>query len=347
MFANPAVTFIYEPGSTFKLITMAGALNERVVTPQTTFVDNGAFPIGGYVIRNWDGKANGPSNMVTLLEKSSNIGATWVAFQSGKERFYHYVNLFGFGQATGIDLQGEATGIVKAPGAPGWGEVDLATNSFGQAISVSPMQMVSAVAAIANGGIMMRPHVVKDVRDPGTGRVVRQTERQIVRQVITRETASALLQMMVNAAENEGVRGAARPRLLRGREDRHRLHPRRRGLRPHPDHRLLRGRRPGQGPPVRRPGQDRPPPGRALGLPDRQAGLRPGGPGAGALPQGAGRVPRHHRPGRPPRPHPSPPPPAGRRRRLPRPPGDAPTGRPGAGPAGAGRRRDRARGPRR
>jgi cell division protein FtsI/penicillin-binding protein 2 len=211
VFANPAVTFIYEPGSTFKLITMAGALNERVVTPQTTFVDNGAFPIGGYVIRNWDGKANGPSNMVTLLEKSSNIGATWVAFQSGKERFYHYVNLFGFGQATGIDLQGEATGIVKAPGAPGWGEVDLATNSFGQAISVSPMQMVSAIAAIANGGIMMRPYVVKDVRDPGTGRVVRQTERQIVRQVITRETASALLQMMVNAAENEGVRGQLVP----------------------------------------------------------------------------------------------------------------------------------------
>jgi cell division protein FtsI (penicillin-binding protein 3) len=211
VFANPAVTFLYEPGSTFKLVTMAGALNERVVTPQTTYMDNGALPIGGYVIRNWDGKANGLSNMVTLLEKSSNIGASWVAFRSGRERFYRYVDLFGFGQQTGIDLQGEAQGIVKDPGAGDWSEVDLATNSFGQAISVSPIQMASAVATIANGGIMMRPYVVKEVRDPQTGRVVRRTERQIVRQVITRETAATLLQMMVSAAENEGVPGELVP----------------------------------------------------------------------------------------------------------------------------------------
>jgi cell division protein FtsI/penicillin-binding protein 2 len=211
VFANPAVTFLFEPGSTFKLVTMAGALNEHVVSPQTTYQDNGALAIGGYVIRNWDGKANGLSNMVTLLEKSSNIGASWVAFQTGKERFYRYVNLFGFGQATGIDLQGEAQGIVKNPAARDWSDVDLATNSFGQAISVSPIQMVTAIAAIANGGIMMKPYVVQKVVDPRTGRLVRNAESQIVRQVISRETASTLLQMMVNAAENEGVRGQLVP----------------------------------------------------------------------------------------------------------------------------------------
>ena len=216
VFANPAVTFLFEPGSTFKLVTIAGALNEHVVTPQTTYQDSGALAIGGYVIRNWDGKANGLSNMVTLLEKSSNIGASWVAFQTGKERFYRYVNLFGFGQATGIDLQGEAQGIVKNPAARDWSDVDLATNSFGQAISVSPIQMVSAVAAIANGGIMMKPYVVQKVvdprtGDPRTGRLVRNAEPQIVRQVISRDTASTLLQMMVNAAENEGVRGQLVP----------------------------------------------------------------------------------------------------------------------------------------
>ncbi len=211
VFANPAVTYLYEPGSTFKLITVAAALNDRVVTPQTTYLDTGALAIGGYVIHNWDGKANGLSNITTLLEKSSNIGASWVAFQSGKERFYRYVTAFGFGQPTGIDLQGEAKGIVKDPNAKDWAQVDLATNSYGQAISVSPIQMITAVSAIANGGLLMKPYVVKQVVDPRTGEVVRKAEPQIVRQVIGRDTAAALLQMMVNAAEHEGTAGALVP----------------------------------------------------------------------------------------------------------------------------------------
>lgn len=211
IFANPAVTFLFEPGSTFKLITMAAALNERVVTPTTTYLDTGALAIGGYVIRNWDGKANGVSNMTTLLEKSSNIGASWVAFQTGKDRFYRYVTAFGFGQPTGIDLQGEESGIVKDPHANGWAEVDLATNSYGQAISVTPIQMISAVSAIANGGLLMKPYVVKEVVDPRTKRVLRKSEPQIVRQVIGRDAAASLLQMMVSAAEREGIRGAIVP----------------------------------------------------------------------------------------------------------------------------------------
>jgi cell division protein FtsI/penicillin-binding protein 2 len=211
VFANPAVTFQYEPGSTFKLITVAAAVNERVVTPHTTFMDNGALSVGGYVIHNWDGKANGLSTIVQLLEKSSNIGASWVAFQTGKERFYRYVTAFGFGQPTGIDLQGEASGLVKDYTSKDWGEIDLVTNSYGQAISVTPIQMITAVAAIANGGILMKPHVVKEVLDPHTDKVVHRTQPQIVRQVINRDTAATMLQMMINAAENGETRGALVP----------------------------------------------------------------------------------------------------------------------------------------
>ena len=211
VFANPAVTLMYEPGSTFKIFTMAGALNEKVVTSETTYVDTGVFPVGGYLLHNWDGKANGVSNMTQLLEKSSNVGAATVAFKMGRERFYRYVASFGFGQPTGVDLQGEATGIVKTPGTKDWGEVDLATNSFGQGISVTPMQIVTAAAAVANGGLLMRPYVVRGTVDPQTDKLVAKNQPQIVRQVITRETAATLLTMLWNAAENGETRGTLVP----------------------------------------------------------------------------------------------------------------------------------------
>src|SRR5687767_14240562 len=188
LFANPAVSLLYEPGSTFKIITMAAALGERQVMPETTYNDTGVLSIGGYTIRNWDRKANGVTNMTQLLEKSSNIGASWLALTKlGADRFYRYVTAFGFGQRTGIDLQGEERGIVRDNKAKLWSEVDLATNSFGQAISVTPIQLVSAVSAIANGGIMMKPFVVKQVVDPATQRVVQETQPQIIRQVLPRD----------------------------------------------------------------------------------------------------------------------------------------------------------------
>ncbi|MGI8422805.1 MAG: peptidoglycan D,D-transpeptidase FtsI family protein [Chloroflexota bacterium] len=212
LFANPAVSRLYEPGSTFKVITMAAALSEKLITPETTYNDSGVLSIGGHTIRNWDHKANGVTNMTQLLEKSSNIGASWLALTKlGADRFYRYVNAFGFGQPTAIDLQGEATGIVRNHRGRQWSEVDLATNSFGQAISVTPLQMVSAVAALANGGIMMKPFVVRRVIDPATGKVVDETQPQIVRQVISREASQSLLTMLVGAAENGETRGTLVP----------------------------------------------------------------------------------------------------------------------------------------
>jgi cell division protein FtsI/penicillin-binding protein 2 len=211
VFANPAVTLQYEPGSTFKIFTMAGALNDKIVTPETTYNDTGIYSVGGYALHNWDGKANGITNMTQLLEKSSNVGAATVSARMGKDRFYRYVSAFGFGQPTGIDLQGEATGTVKNPASKDWGNVDLATNAFGQGISVTPIQIITAASAVANGGIMMRPYVLRGVVDPATGKVVQKGQPQIVRQIVTRETASTLLTMLWNAAENGETKGSLVP----------------------------------------------------------------------------------------------------------------------------------------
>ncbi len=211
LLTNPAITFAYEPGSTFKIITMAAALNERLVTPETTMVDTGSLSIGGYTIKNWDHKANGRITMTQLLEKSSNIGASWTASRVGKTLFYRYVTAFGFGAQTRVDLQGEGIGIVKNPKLPDWAEVDLATNAFGQSIAVTPMQLVTAVSAVANGGLVMRPHVVKALVNSVTGETVEQVRPQIVRQAISRETAATLLQMLFRSAENGETRGALVP----------------------------------------------------------------------------------------------------------------------------------------
>ena len=125
--------------------------------------------------------------------------------------FYRYVTAFGFGAQTRVDLQGEGTGIVKNPKSSDWSESDLATNAFGQAIAVTPIQMVTAVSAVANGGLLMRPHVVKALVNSVTGETVEQVRPQIVRQAISRETAATLLQMLFRSAENGETRGTLVP----------------------------------------------------------------------------------------------------------------------------------------
>lgn len=211
LFLNPAIAQQYEPGSTFKVVTMAAALNERIVSAGTTVNDTGAVSIGGHTIRNWDGRANGVISMVGVLGRSSNVGASWVAQLLGRERFYKYVQAFGFGQPTGVDLQGEARGTVKDPASRDWGPADLATNSFGQAISVTPLQVAAAVGAIANNGVLMRPYVVEQVRDPVDGRVVRSARPQAVRQVVSPQTAKTVLGMLVSSLEEGETTGVLIP----------------------------------------------------------------------------------------------------------------------------------------
>ena len=161
LFRNRVATDIYEPGSVFKVVTMAGAIDARVVTPTTTFNDTGAIAIGTRTIRNFDLSFHGRQTMTQVLQRSLNTGSTWVAQQLGPTLFYDYVHRFGFGEATSSGFSSEATGLLKEPGNLFWSEVDLATNSFGQGISVTPLQIVRAYSAIANGGRLVQPRIVR------------------------------------------------------------------------------------------------------------------------------------------------------------------------------------------
>ena len=211
IFQNPAISVTYEPGSTFKIVTMAAGIEERVITPETVIDDTGVLTLGAHTIRNWDRKANGRITITQALERSSNIAAAMVAQRLGTDRFQRYVNAFGFGARTGIDLQGEEIGIVKRVGSPGWSPTDMATNGYGQGIAVTPIQMATAMSTIANGGIMMRPYVVQKIVDPVTGKVTSETRPQIVRQAIGRETSATMLQMLFRSAENGETRGTLVP----------------------------------------------------------------------------------------------------------------------------------------
>lgn len=193
LYRNRAVTDLYEPGSVFKTITMSAALNEGVVSPQSTYVDEGVARASGWAITNWDLGAHGVQTATQILAKSLNTGAVWLSGLLGPDLFYDYVARFGFGQPTGVGLSGEAPGQFRTPADEGWSEVDLATNSFGQGINVTPLQLVTAIATIANDGRLMRPYVVQEIRSGDESEV---TQPVMVRQVITPETANTITEMM-------------------------------------------------------------------------------------------------------------------------------------------------------
>ena len=209
IFVNPAVGRLYEPGSTFKIITVAAALDSGRATPRTTYLDKGVAVYGGWTLRNWDGRAHGVSTLADLLRYSSNVGAAHVAYNLlGKDLFYDYVRRFGFGAPTGIGLQGVVNGLIKDPASPGWYPVDLATNSYGQGISVTPLQLIAAVSAVANDGLLMRPYVVQKIISPTE---TRETKPAAVRQVISPQTARTVREMLVGVVENGETRYAMVP----------------------------------------------------------------------------------------------------------------------------------------
>jgi len=194
LFRNRAITDQYEPGSVFKLVTMAGALNEGVVGPWTQWYDSGVVRVSDWSIYNWDLSANGTQSVTQILSKSLNTGAAHLSSLLGDGRFYDYVQRFGFGQPTGIGLSGEVIGQVRTPASDAnWREVDLATNSFGQGITVTPLQIITAVSAIANGGNLMKPYIVQELVSPN-GR--EEFTPVVVRPVMTPEAARTLLDMM-------------------------------------------------------------------------------------------------------------------------------------------------------
>jgi Cell division protein FtsI/penicillin-binding protein 2 len=199
VFLNPAVNTQYEPGSIFKIITLAGALDSGTVSPQFTYVDTGRIEVGGQMITNWDHQAYGEQDLVGLMGHSLNVGAVTLALRMGPGTFYRYVRTFGFGQPTGVDLQGEVAGTVHMPGDLDWYDSYLGTNTYGQAIAVTPMQMAAAVAAVANGGRLVRPYVVaRQIRPDGS--VL--DSRPVVRgQPISPETAQTVTEILAQATE--------------------------------------------------------------------------------------------------------------------------------------------------
>ena len=198
-FLNPSVQTQYEPGSTFKVITMAAGLDAHVITPQSAFYDTGSFSVGGVTLKNWTGGAFGWETMTQVLQHSANVGAAHVSELLGRNRFFRYVKAFGFGQPTGISLPGELPGQVLLPGQRGWTIVNQFTNAYGQGIDVTPLQLITAVCAVANGGELMRPQIVKQITYQGR---VDMTQPVPVRRVISLQAAQTLTDMLVHSAIN-------------------------------------------------------------------------------------------------------------------------------------------------
>jgi cell division protein FtsI/penicillin-binding protein 2 len=201
--ANPAVAVQYEPGSVVKVLTMAAGLDAGVVAPDSTYEDVGTIEYGGARISNWDHIAHGTTTMTRMLQLSLNLGAVHIADALGRDRFYAYMRAFGMGQPTGIDLAGENPGLLRTPRHQPWYTADLATNSFGQGMATTPLQMAVAVAAIANGGTLMKPYVVDRIMDGDT--VVRQTRPTAIRRVISRQVAQETTDLMVSVVDGEVV----------------------------------------------------------------------------------------------------------------------------------------------
>jgi cell division protein FtsI/penicillin-binding protein 2 len=203
-FEDPAVSQQYEPGSVFKVLTVAAALDAGLVTPGTTYYDHGRIEVGGQVIRNASRTAYGESTVADILIKSLNVGSAWLATQMGADVFYRYVQGFGIGKATGIDLAGEVTGQLWLPADyEHWHDSNLGTNSFGQGLAVTPLQMIVAIATVANDGSRLRPHIVRQRIGPG-GEV--SSFRPVAEaQVISPQTARQVVDVLVRVVEEEVV----------------------------------------------------------------------------------------------------------------------------------------------
>jgi len=207
VYKNQTITESYEPGSIFKPITMAAAIDLRAVTPETTYEDTGEVKIDIYTLKNSDKKAHGQPNMIRVLDESLNTGAIFAMRQIGPNKFKDYVKKFGFGESTGIELGPEAIGNISSLEKSG--EIYAATASYGQGITVTPIQMLAAFSAIANKGMLIKPYIIAKIINPN-GEVT-ETKPQQVRQVISAETATTIRAMLVSVVKSGHANKAGVP----------------------------------------------------------------------------------------------------------------------------------------
>ncbi len=199
LFLNPVISSGFEPGSIFKVIVMASALDAGVVTPETICdICGGSFKIDKYEIQTWNNKYYPNSTMTDVIVHSDNVGMVYVAEKLGKEENYKYLKKFGLGVKTGIDLQGEVNPVLRKE--TDWSEVDLVTSSFGQGIAVTPIQMISAVNVIANGGIYVAPRVVSKIIVDGKEYDTGSSDKG--KKVISESADNQIKMMMVEAARS-------------------------------------------------------------------------------------------------------------------------------------------------
>lgn len=207
VFNNPAIFSAYEPGSVFKPVTMAAALDQGTVTPETTFMDPGSRRIDDFTIRNSDHKTYGRASMTEVLRESINTGVIYAAETIGRHEFARYVRAFGFGQASGIELLGESPGDIASVDRSS--AIYMATASFGQGLTVTPLQMVSAYAAIANSGKLMKPYVVEKV-EFSDGEVLSAAPKEL-RQAVSSRAATLLSGMLVSVVQDGHATSAGVP----------------------------------------------------------------------------------------------------------------------------------------
>ena len=197
---NRAISETYEPGSVYKVLTMSAAMDAGAVDDKTIFNDPGRFEYGGGVVYNWDRQGHGKQSMQGCMQKSLNVCLAWVATELGKDKFYEYMLSFGIGRMTNVDLGGEKIWPFSVPGNSDWYPIQLVTNSFGQGVAVTPIQMATAISAVANGGKMMKPHVLKAIIQDGKQY---NTSPQVQGVPIKPETARYMTDMLVKSLVNE------------------------------------------------------------------------------------------------------------------------------------------------
>ncbi|OGE83636.1 MAG: hypothetical protein A3B10_00540 [Candidatus Doudnabacteria bacterium RIFCSPLOWO2_01_FULL_44_21] len=214
VYSNLTLSLDYEPGSVFKPITMAAALNEGKVTPETTYEDLGVVQVDDKQIKNSDGEAHGTQNMTQVLEQSLNTGAIFAEQQVGNKTFKEYVKKFGFGKSVEMALPGQVAGNLDNLNKRG--DVFFATAAFGQGITVTPIQLIQAFTAIANGGKMVKPYIINKIVHPDQTEEI--TDKAKETQVIDSKTAATLSAMLVNVVENgHGKRAAVGGYYLAGK----------------------------------------------------------------------------------------------------------------------------------
>ena len=204
---NLPIWATYEPGSTFKIITLSAALNEGLVDlDNETFYDSGSVKVANAKIKCWKAGGHGAQTFLQVVENSCNPGFVELGNRLGKEKLFEYIDKFGFGKKTGIDLNGEATGIIFD--LEDVGPVELATTAFGQGVSVTPIQQITAVSAAINGGTLYKPYIVKSLNDPETNQVIKENTPTKVRQVITSKTSKEVRRALESVVTNGSGRNA-------------------------------------------------------------------------------------------------------------------------------------------